>query len=207
VGGRRPDGRRLRHNLKQRRTFDQAVDFFDQPLPHEIVGRLREIVAAAELQPGQVVLDVGSGTGALIPLLEAFRPARIIACDLSPKMLARLAERHPQVERHLADVADLDLPPASLDAAFMNAMFSNVADKPAALRNLARMLKPGGRLVVSHPEGRDFIHKLQRHLDFRLDPLPDEAEWRALLATFPFEPAYFLDDPSQYIAVARRTAG
>lgn len=207
MSGRGPDGRRLRHNLKQRRTFDQAVDFFDQPLPHEIVGRLGEIVAAAGLQPGQVVLDVGSGTGALIPLIEAYRPARIIACDLSPNMLARLAERHPRVERHLADVADLDLAPASLDAAFMNAMFSNVADKPAALRNLARMLRPGGRLIVSHPEGRDFIRKLQRHVDFRLDPLPDQAEWRVLLAPFPFEPVYFLDDPSQYIAVARRTAG
>jgi ubiquinone/menaquinone biosynthesis C-methylase UbiE len=168
-------------------------------------GRLREIVTASGLAKGEVALDVGTGIGALIPFIEEREPARIIACDLSPQMLLRLSQKHPGVERHLKDVIDLDLPDASLDVAFMNGVFSNIADKPAALSNLARMLKRGGRIVVSHPEGRAFIKKLMAQIEFHLDPLPDEAEWKAMLAPFPFEPAYFLDAPRQYIAVARRT--
>lgn len=177
---------------------------FDRPLPHEIVGRLKEIAAAAELHPGDAVLDVGSGTGALIEPITGYKPGRLAACDLSPRMLARLGELHPQVERILGDVTDLDLPDESFDVVFMNAVFSNIADKPAALANTARMLKDGGRLVVGHPEGRDFIIKLQAHLPFEIDPLPDETQWRELLAPHPFEPGYFLDDPTQYIAVAVR---
>ncbi|MBW1712712.1 MAG: class I SAM-dependent methyltransferase [Deltaproteobacteria bacterium] len=194
------------HNLKQKRTFDQTVDLFDVRLPHEIEGRLGEIVAAARIQPGQVVLDVGAGVGALIPHIQTFKPSRILACDLSPRMLKRLKKKFPQVETFLADVIDIELPDGSLDAAFMNGMFSNIYDKPAALANLCRLLKPGGRMIVSHPEGRGFIVKLQAQVDFHLDPLPDEEEWLKLLEPFPLESVYYLDAPRQFIAVARRTA-
>lgn len=198
------DDERAAYNLSQRETFNRAVGMFDRPLPHEIVGRLKEIVAAAELKPGTAVLDVGTGTGALIDPILAYNPGRVAACDLSPRMLARLGELHPRVERILGDVTDLDLPDQSFDAVFMNAVFSNIADKPAALANTARMLKDGGRLVVGHPEGRGFITKLKAHLPFEIDPLPDEAQWRQILAPHPLEPGYFLDDPTQYVAVAVR---
>ncbi len=198
------DQNRELHNLAQRATFNETVEFFDQPLPHEIVGRLKEIVAAAEIQPGDAILDVGTGTGALIEHILPFKPGRIIGCDLSPKMLKRMGERFPQAERILGDVTDLTLPDAALDVVFMNAMFSNVADKPAALKNIARMLKGGGRVVVSHPEGRNFIIKLKPHVPFHLDPLPSEDEWREMLASHPLTPSYFLDAPRQYIAVAIR---
>src|SRR5574341_208637 len=50
---------------------------------------------------------------------------------------------------------------ASVDVVLMNAVYGNIADKPAAQRNVGRMLRPGGRLVVSHPEGRAFVDRLR----------------------------------------------
>lgn len=50
----------------QRRRFNELVDVFDTPQPPEVMARLAEIVAAAGLSPGEVVLDVGTGTGVLI---------------------------------------------------------------------------------------------------------------------------------------------
>ena len=58
----------------QRRRFNELVDVFDTPQPLEVMARLVEIVAAASLSPGEVVLDVGTGVGVLIPLIEKLSP-------------------------------------------------------------------------------------------------------------------------------------
>lgn len=195
------------YNLEQREIFNQTVDLFDKPLPPEIVARLEEITRAGRIEKGQAVLDVGAGVGALTEHILAFEPGRVIACDLSPKMLARLKDLFPGVERILGDVADLSLADNCLDVVFMNAMFSNIADKPAALTNICRMLKAGGRMVVSHPEGRRFITKLKAHVPFELDDLPGQEQWAGLLAGYPLESELFVDKEALFIAVARRGEG
>lgn len=144
----------------QRRRFNELVDVFDTPQPPEVMARLEEVVAAARLSPGEVVLDVGTGAGVLIPLIENYHPAAILACDLAEKMLERVGQKHPAVRTHRADIALLPLPSDSVDVIFMNAMYGNIADKMGACRNGARMLRPRGRLVVSHPEGRAFVDQL-----------------------------------------------
>ena len=138
----------------QRRRFNELVDVFDRPQPLDVMARLREIVSSAELRPGEVVLDVGTGVGVLIPLIQSYQPAGVLACDVAEKMLQRVQDKYPAVRTYHADIASLDLASTSLDAIFMNGMYGNIADKPAACRNAARMLRSGGRLVVSHPEGR-----------------------------------------------------
>jgi len=135
----------------QREYFNERVGDFDVPQPPPVIERLAEVVGAAGLHPGEVVLDIGTGVGVLIPLIESFEPSRIVACDIAEKMLQRMQQKHPKVQTVHSDVADLPLEDASVDVAFLNAMFGNIADKPRACRNLSRILRPGGRMVVSHP--------------------------------------------------------
>jgi ubiquinone/menaquinone biosynthesis C-methylase UbiE len=125
------------------------------------VERLSQIVSAARLRQEEVVLDVGTGVGVLVPLIKSYHPSSILACDLAEKMLQRLREKYPDVPTYQADIAVLPLESASMDALFMNAMYGNIADKPGACRNTARMLRPGGRLIVSHPVGRAFVDQLR----------------------------------------------
>ena len=106
----------------QRRRFNELVDVFDTPQPHEVMGRLEQIVAAARLRPGEAVLDVGTGVGVLIPLIKPYQAAVISACDLAERMLRRVREKHPDVRTYRADIALLKLDPASVDVIFMNAM-------------------------------------------------------------------------------------
>ena len=82
-------------------------------------------------------------------------------------------------------------------------MLSNIIDKPKSLRNLYRLLRHEGRLVISHPLGREFIVELKKSTPFHLDLLPDEAEARALLEFHGFEMIEYKDEPVFYLLVAR----
>jgi len=187
----------------QRRRFNELVDVFDRPQPLEVMTRLQEIVSLAGLRSGEVVLDVGTGVGVLIPLIQSYQPAAVLACDVAEKMLQRVQNKYPVRTFH-ADIASLDLAPCSLDAIFMNGMYGNIADKPAACRNAARMLRSGGRLVVSHPEGRAFVDQLRAASDLFIEPFPSREEFEALLEPLGFEVITYRDESKLYLMVARK---
>jgi arsenite methyltransferase len=108
----------------------------------------------AELRPGETVLDLGSGAG-LDLLLSAGRvgsTGRVIGLDMTPEMveLARQnAAGADNVEVHLGRIEQIPLPDASVDVVISNCVLNLSADKPAVLREVARVLRPGGRLGVS----------------------------------------------------------
>jgi len=189
-------------NERQRRYFNANVDLFEPPLPRGVAARLKATVEAAAIRPGDRLLDVGTGTGVLISYMKKYGPAEIHACDLAERMLGRVREKFPGVVTHQSDVSDLALPDGSLDAAFINGCFSNILDKDKALGNLARMLRPGGRLVVSHPLGRSFIVELKKHAPLYLDLLPGEAEAREMLGRHGFRITQFKDEAAFYLVVA-----
>jgi ubiquinone/menaquinone biosynthesis C-methylase UbiE len=188
----------------QRHRFNELVDVFDRSQPQEVMARLREIVSSAGLRPGEVVLDVGTGVGVLIPLIQSYQPAAVLACDVAEQMLQRVQDKYPAVRIYRADIALLDLASTGLDAIFMNGMYGNIADKPAACRNAARMLRSGGRLVVSHPEGRAFIDQLRASSDLFIEPFPTREEFEVLLEPLGFEVITYRDEPKLYLMVARK---
>ena len=166
----------------QRRRFNELVEVFDRPQPPEVMARLREIVASADLRSGAVVLDVGTGAGVLIPLIQSYQPSAVLACDVAEKMLQRVQHKYPAVRTFHTDIVSLALASTSLDAIFMNGMYGNIADKPAACRNEVRMLRPEGRLVVSHPEGRAFVDQLRVTSDLFIESLPTKEEFETSLS-------------------------
>src|SRR5271165_3687122 len=188
----------------QRRRFNELVDIFDRPQPPEVMARLREIVASAELRPGAVVLDVGTGAGVLIPLIESCQPSTVLACDVAEKMLQRVHDKYPAVRTCHVDITSLALSPASEDAIFMNGMYGNIADKPAACCNAAHMLRSGGRLVVSHPEGRAFVDQLRATSELFIESLPTKEKFEALLEPLGLEVLAYRDEPKLYLMVAQK---
>jgi ubiquinone/menaquinone biosynthesis C-methylase UbiE len=181
------------------------VDIFDRPQLPDVMARLREIVASAELHPGAVVLDVGTGVGVLIPLIQSYEPSTVLACDVAEKMLQRVHDKYRGVRTYHTDIASLDLASTSVDAIFMNGMYGNVADKPAACRNAARMLRWGGRLVVSHPEGRAFVDQLRATRNLFIESLPTKEEFGVGLGPLGLEVIAYRDKPKLYLMVARKS--
>ena len=119
------------------------MDLFEPPLPKGVPERLKATVKAGRLRRGERVLDVGTGTGILIPYILKYGPSEIHACDLAENMLRRVKRKFPQVMTHLCDVGNLQLPDDSLDVAFINACFSNIMDKSKCLDNLYRLTARG----------------------------------------------------------------
>jgi SAM-dependent methyltransferase len=194
-----------RTNQRQRDFFSQLIHVFDPPLPEGVPERLHEIVASARIGKGTTVLDVGSGTGILIPLIQAYAPAVIYACDLSDVMLAHLKEQYPYAKTLAADVRDLDLPSQSIDVVFLNACYPNIADKKSSFNNISRMMKSGGRLVISHPMGKSFIDLLKEKSPFSLDDFPNKAEAQSLFEPYGFKIEAFRDEPHLFILVLMST--
>lgn len=116
--------------------------------------------AIASLQPGEVVLDLGSGGGFDVFLAgPKVGPAgRVIGIDMTPDMLA-LARKNTQtyrdvtsldnVEFRLGEIEHLPVPDASVDVVISNCVLNLSPDKPQVWREIARVLKPGGRVAVS----------------------------------------------------------
>lgn len=196
-----------RINEKQRQIFDELYYRFLEPLPQDVLDRMERIVAAAAIAPGETVLDVGTGTGALIPFIQRYHPRRVAACDLSGKMLEQVARLYPGVECHQCDIRDLRLPAASLDVVFMNAVFGNIADKVGAMKNTVRMLRPGGRVVISHPEGRAFVANIAQTAPFPIEPFPSKEGFHTLLSSFGLTVIHYVDEEKLLLVVATRYDG
>lgn len=167
--------------------------------------RLQQVVAAAELGPGDVALDVGTGAGVLLPLIQRYHPSAVVACDLAEEMLAHVHRRYPEVLAIQGDVTGLPLKEATVDAIFMNAMYGNIADKYAACSNAARTLRPGGRLVISHPEGKSFVDQLRDSTDLFVEPFPAREEFQSLVGPLGLQVVAYRDEPKLYLMVARKT--
>ena len=191
-----------RINRLQEEQFDELVHLFEPPLPKGVPERLARIVAEAEIAEGEIVLDVGTGTGILVPLIQKYRPGRLYACDLSRKMLEQLSRNYSGVETLLSDVRDLALPDRHIDVAFINACYPNIADKPGSFSNLSRMMRPAGRLIISHPLGKRFVDTLKKRSPYPLDNFPEKSAAGRLLVPYGFDIRALVDEPALYILLA-----
>lgn len=113
-------------------------------------------VALASLAPGETVLDLGSGAG-IDCFLAAERvgpEGRVIGVDMTPEMVERargnaLTERVANVEFRLGEIEALPVADASVDVVISNCVLNLSADRPRVLAEAMRVLRPGGRVMIS----------------------------------------------------------
>lgn len=123
---------------------------------HRQLNRLRDrLLRNAKLKPGLDVLDVGAGTG-LVALGAAKRlrgTGRVVACDISHDALAHCRSEAADSRLHAAvgDASVLPFPDGRFDVVFTRSVLIYLEDKAAGIRELFRVLKPGGRAVVFEP--------------------------------------------------------
>jgi len=192
--------------------FDQLAPTWDEELTPERLKCLGNIVKELGIKPGYHVLDIGSGTGVLLPFLitELGGEGKIVALDFSAEMLLQAQAKNfpPIVGFAQADVLAIPLTDSSVDVATCNSAFPHFNDKVKALKEIARVLRNNGRLVICHTMSREMVNRLHQSVGGVIanDLLPDQSQLRALTKQAGLNVTRFEDNPERYLVIAEKSA-
>jgi ubiquinone/menaquinone biosynthesis C-methylase UbiE len=149
------------------RPAEEWSKTLEQPTRLESL-KIDQIVGKLGLKSGQVVADLGAGTGLFsVPLAKAVAPAgRVYAVEIDKGFLPMIDSKAKQdhlsnVNTVLGEFADPKLPSQDVDVAFMHDVLHHVEDRPAYLKNAGKYVKRSGRFVVIDYKAEQSPHKDQ----------------------------------------------
>jgi len=176
------DLQRLQEVLEQRRErsrlfFDEAAGRWDRHEPRLAGDALRYQALSLLLQRDATLADIGCGTGFMARALSA-RARKVILIDHSPAMLERArtelgSGNGAELDFRTGELDNLPLQNGEVDAAFVNLALHHVPDLKGTLRELRRVVRPGGSLIVSDLLPHDVESLREDHADLRLGLDPD----------------------------------
>jgi len=197
----------------------ELTAFFDRLAPHwnamqsaDRSARLARLLAphASLFEGAHRVLDIGTGTGAFLPHLARLAPgAHVIAVDLSLVMLGMARAANPGAAVWLqADAHRLPLRAGCADLVTCHNTFAHFEERRVALREIHRLLAPGGTLFILHDIPREQVNAIHSSADSprirrHLLPPVDEAAAHIAAAGFDMQAA---NDADHYLIIARRSA-
>jgi ubiquinone/menaquinone biosynthesis C-methylase UbiE len=152
--------------------FDQVAPQWDALRQSFFSDAVREkAFAVAGVTAGQTAADIGAGTGFVTEGL-AQRGLRVIAVDQSEAMLAEMRRKFgARIDARLGGAEHLPVPDESVDHAFANMYLHHVEEPPRAIKEMARILKPGGKLVITDLDEHPFeflrIEQYDRWMGFQ----------------------------------------
>lgn len=153
--------------------------------PATTVERLAELRGVLGLKPGDDLLEAGCGTGQITAwLADQVAPGRVVAVDFAETMLECARLKRIPAEFRFADVCCTELGEGCFDVVLCFHSFPHFRDQRAAAINLARALRPGGRLLVMHLASRAEINAFHDQVGGAVsgDHLPGRTEWETLLS-------------------------
>lgn len=143
--------------------------------------KLNYIVERFELKANQSILDIGTGTGVLIPQLreKIGMNGQLAVVDISGEMLAAARKKFGSIADFFqANVISLPSEANRFDQVICYSAFPHFPDKEAALEEMARVVKAGGHITIAHASGRSKLNNFHRSLNnfVSSDLLPDDEE-------------------------------
>ncbi len=196
--------------MNHREYFNQLASKWDQMTPEETRARLPQLIDNLAIKPGDSILDVGCGTGILIPLLykAAGEAGMIVSLDIAEEMLKQARNNdHPKSIHYIqADAAAIPLSEETFDIVVCYSCFPHFLDKPRAMAEMARVLRNGGRLAICHTASRQEINELHKSIGNTVsnDTIPDEAAMQKLLAASGLKPIEIRDESHRYLVIATK---
>ena len=130
-------------------SFEVAADAYDRFMGRYSLQLSPQLADYAEVQPGQRVLDVGCGPGALTAeLATRVGAGSVKAVDPSEPFVAAVRDRYPGVDVRRSSAEDMPFPDGGFDAALAQLVVHFMSDPVAGLREMARVTRPGGSVAA-----------------------------------------------------------
>jgi ubiquinone/menaquinone biosynthesis C-methylase UbiE len=199
--------------MNRKTYFSKAADSWDKRFyTSRLSSFLEKLVPQFGLEHGQNILDVGTGTGILIPYLtRAVGPeGSVTAIDYSENMVQICKTKHSHLKNlsiKLGNIEETAFPPESFDAVICFGVFPHLENKEKALQNINRILKPDGKLVIAHALSSQELkaHHNSASSAVMHDVLPEEAEMKKLLEQTGFTETSIEDKPGCYLCIAHKS--
>lgn len=194
--------------LSHKEFFNNLAFEWDNKVKHDPL-KLREIVNLVNFSEGAAVLDVGCGTGVLVPYIieKIGKSGRIMGLDIAEKMIQRAREKFsgkdfPNVNFVVGDIMDYNFSD-SFDFIICYSSFPHFPDKEQSIKKMASLLKPKGKLIICHSESREKINSLHRSLDKPVssDILPTGQEVSDYMLSAGLKVEIVIDDDKKYVII------
>jgi demethylmenaquinone methyltransferase/2-methoxy-6-polyprenyl-1,4-benzoquinol methylase len=198
--------------MKTKEYFDQAADTWDEKFLNSNISHfLEKNEHQFDLKTGQDVLDVGTGTGIMIPILaKAVGPlGSVTAIDFSEKMVKKCSEKYSHlknVEIKVGNIENEYFTSNRFDAVICFGVFPHIENKKEALKNIIRILKSNGKLVIAHAMSSEELKthhkKVLKNVVHSI--LPKRDEMKKLLEKVGFKQISIKDEPRSYCCIANK---
>ncbi len=196
-------------NKEKTLFFDSHADTWDtDTYDAEQRLKIRRIIADMPLFKNQDILDVGCGTGILVPLIreKIGEKGKLIGLDISKGMLKTARRKYRQNSPHLicACAESIPLKNECIDATLCFSVFPHFNHHPRALKELLRVVRNDGKLYIIHLEGSETLNSFHKNVGgaVRHDKLPDASRMQSLLKKCGWMPEHVRDDAGGYFVEA-----
>ena len=196
-------------NPKKKNFFNEKAEIWDEITVHNLE-KVQYITEMLGIHGDDRILDVGTGTGIMIPFYERYLvKGSVVAIDYSEKMIevarSKYPEKeHPKISYLVSDVYDLKYD-AYFDLVVCYSCFPHFVDKPLAIKILSKALKKGGRLVIAHSDSAKTINGVHMNSgEVRNDCLPSMELLKQMMKESGLEVTFERNDENYFICIARK---
>ena len=196
-------------NPKKKNFFNEKAEIWDEITVHNLE-KVQYITEMLGIHGDDRILDVGTGTGIMIPFYERYLVnGSVVAVDYSEKMIevarSKYPEKeHPKISYLVSDVYDLKYD-SDFDIVVCYSCFPHLVDQTLALKILSKALKKGGRLVVAHSDSAKTINGVHMNSgEVRNDCLPSMELLKQMMKESGLEVTFERNDENYFICIARK---
>ena len=192
-----------------RTYFNQKAAIWDEDIAEKDTAKLERMAERLNIEPGSIVLDVGTGTGVFLPFVldRVGTGGRTIALDIAEQMLHKAQAKgvRGNVDYLQADITNIPLRDNIFDIVVCYSSFPHFQDKLRVLKDISRVMKTGGRLLICHTSSRVAINEIHSQIPVVEKYLiPDIDEMQQLLSAAGFTGISIEDDSDSYLASAEK---
>ncbi len=192
-----------------RTFFNQKANVWDETIAEKDPFKLKMAAQRLDIRSSNSILDVGSGTGILIPYLlnKIGKAGQLVVMDIAEEMLqvSRRKGFNGNIDYLHADITTLPVAESVFDSVVCYSSFPHFRDKRRALTEIYRVLKDGGSLYICHTSNRSTINNIHVAIEILKDDLiPDNEEVYDMLSMAGFNGIKIEDNSDSYFASGRK---